>query len=642
MFIEQIDMNLSPFGKKISGFLTMLFLCCVSFANDDMFRQARELQRQGKYQEATEAFMAYLSRTVNENDYTEGRTSLYPDALMQLMNSFQSMGKPEGCISALENVFNSSPAFQGYYLRDFYSVMGYALSRTERMKEAEETTLKVFALPLNDPTPERLFRDNAYAACVFYSNPDYQDEMIFWCEEALKQSELCNNTSGKQWVSAMLGSAYKRNGQLNKALKLFLQSREEAEQKNDDLGVLNSLHALTDLFIYWQVPEYANLYATEAVSVETSMKIQNPMVSAQTYINKGRALHQLGITDSVYFYSDKAREYCESLPYNSGMVDVDLLHGTCLTEKGGDSINTGIHELENVTQQGTAINRAKAYHQLAQTYFRCGKEHLAEIMLDSMYVYLNEGKSPFYIHIDYEPILNHFLKKGNSKKAERYVRLMLQEQRILKEKKLNYNLVEAIVNQQAEQKKQELKIAKLKATTQHLWLVVCMILSLLTISVIVVLLVYQRRKHITLMDQADKKLALLDQQLNQSNAEKAIIEREVDEMMNDNEKRQELTSLTPFILKKNGESEFRQRFEVLYPLFLPRLRERIPSITRREELLSMLIVLKQDNKEIAELMAIAPRSVLMLRHRFRQKIGLPTDNSLEEFIENTLGFDKKQ
>ena len=62
----------------------------------------------------------------------------------------------------------------------------------------------------------------------------------------------------------------------------------------------------------------------------------------------------------------------------------------------------------------------------------------------------------------------------------------------------------------------------------------------------------------------------------------------------------------------------------------------VPSITRREELLSMLIVLKQDNKEIAELLAIAPRSVLMLRHRFRQKIGMTTDNSLENFIEDLL------
>ena len=51
----------------------------------------------------------------------------------------------------------------------------------------------------------------------------------------------------------------------------------------------------------------------------------------------------------------------------------------------------------------------------------------------------------------------------------------------------------------------------------------------------------------------------------------------------------------------------------------------------------MLIVLKQDNKRIAELLAIAPRSVLMLRHRFRQKIGITTNLSLEEFIEDTLG-----
>ena len=50
----------------------------------------------------------------------------------------------------------------------------------------------------------------------------------------------------------------------------------------------------------------------------------------------------------------------------------------------------------------------------------------------------------------------------------------------------------------------------------------------------------------------------------------------------------------------------------------------------------MLILLKQDNKVIAELLAIAPRSVLMLRHRFRQKIGLATEYSLENFIEDTL------
>ena len=138
------------------------------------------------------------------------------------------------------------------------------------------------------------------------------------------------------------------------------------------------------------------------------------------------------------------------------------------------------------------------------------------------------------------------------------------------------------------------------------------------------------------MRKAGDKLASLIRELNQANAEKEIISTECEEIMSDKNNRQEIETLTPSILQEKGESRFRQRFELLYPLFLPRLREKVPSITRREELLSMLIVLKQDNKEIAELLAIAPRSVLMLRHRFRQKIGLDAENSLENFIDEIL------
>ena len=140
------------------------------------------------------------------------------------------------------------------------------------------------------------------------------------------------------------------------------------------------------------------------------------------------------------------------------------------------------------------------------------------------------------------------------------------------------------------------------------------------------------------MKLADDKLASLVKKLNQTNAEKKMISQEIDDIMSDKENRQEIEALTPAILQKSGESKFRQRFELLYPRFLPHLRERIPSISRREELLSMLIVLKQDNKEIAELLAIAPRSVLMLRHRFRQKIGMTTDNSLENFIDEVMAL----
>lgn len=219
--------------------------------------------------------------------------------------------------------------------------------------------------------------------------------------------------------------------------------------------------------------------------------------------------------------------------------------------------------------------------------------------------------------------------------------MMLREQQMLKEKKLNFNLVEAIADMQTEQQRQELMIIQLERANQRLWLIICAVLSGLLILIVMSILIYQRRKHMAQLKQADEKYSSLVQTLNRTNAEKDMICQEMDEMKSERDNRLELESLAPSLLQKSGESKFRQRFELLYPLFLPRLRERVPSISRREELLSMLIVLKQDNKEIADLLAIAPRSVLMLRHRFRQIIGLGAELSLEDFIEEIMSLPKE-
>lgn len=619
-------------SKSVIALCILLLACFVGYSNETGYREARALQREGKFDEAIAAYKEYLSKPVDGND----GIPVYTDALVQPMNTFQSKGEPEACITALKDVFNSSEILQKQCIRDFHSVMGYALSRTEDMKSAEETMLKALAIPLYEATPERYFRDYAYAASVFYSNPGYQQEVINWCQEALQQAKLCKNTSGRQWVTAMLGSVYKRSGNLNKALELFQQSMEEAQEKNDKLGLLNSLHRMTDLFLYWYIPEYANLYATEAIRIEKGTDVKNPMVSAQTYINKGRTLHQLGFTDSISLYVEQARNLCEQLPYNSGMVDVNLLNGIYLTEKGDSSLNKGIDELLIVTVQGTTANRANAYHQLAQIYLKHKKHSLAETMLDSLYTLVNNGSSPIVIHIKYKPILDHYLNKKDLSNVKRYMELMQNDDIGFNGKRVNLNLVDAIVDLQTGKKMQELKIDQLKQENHRIILISCIVISAITFSFIIILFIKQRKRYKRKIRHADEKLAVLVEKLNQSNIEKEMITNEVNEFLKDRNNRQEMETLTPFILKEEGESKFRECFELLYPLFLHRLREKVPTVTRREELLSMLITLKQDNRKIAELMAIAPRSVLMLRHRFRQKIGMTTELSLENFIEEIL------
>lgn len=629
-------MNVSLCCKRIWLCLALTLLCSTGFAHENLYQQARAWQRNGMYDKAIEAFKSYLQQPVNKDTLTEHQLRLHTEALVQLMNTFQSKGEPEACVTTLKDVFKTSSVIQHQCLRDYYAVLGYALSRTEQMNEAEETMLKALTLPLRQATPERYFRDYAYAAAVFYSNPNYQKEVINWCLEAIQQAEQCKNTSGKQWVTAMLGGLYKQNGHLNKALELFLKSKEEAQLRNDDLGILNSLYRLVDLFLYWNAPEYANIYASEAVRVEQGMKAKNPMVSAQAYINKGRALRQLGETDSVTYYTEKARALCQSLPYNSGMVDVHLLHGTYLSEKGGSALESGIQELQQVTEQGTTLNRAKAYHELAHIYLKREELNTAEAMLDSMYVLLHQNGATNYIRLNYEPILKHYLNQKKQDKVEQYVRMMLKEQQALKEKKLNFNIVRSIVDLHEEQKKQNLKFFELEQTNQILVLTVCILIIIVAIAVLVPLHLRKAKHYKMQIQHADEKLSSMAEQLNQSNAEKEIRAQEIKEILDDKGKRLELETLTPNMLQTDGEMKFRLCFELLYPHFLHRLREKVPTITRREEILSMLIILKQDNKRMAELLAIAPRSVLMLRHRFRQKIGISTELSLEDFIEETL------
>lgn len=616
--------------------LIPLILFCVPWLLcGENYHAARQFQRNGEFDQAIQAYEDHLLNLAGDKELDDDQIKVYTDALVQLMNSYQSKGEPEACVLKLRELYHASPILQSQCLRDYYSVLGYALSRTEYMSDAEHAMLKALSLPLQSATPERYFRDYAYAAAVFYSNPKYANQVLNWCHEALKYAQLSNNASGSQWVTAIMGSLYKRNGDLHKALELYKESIERSRSLNDDLGVLNSLHSLIDLFLYWDIPEYADSYADEAILLLENMRSVNPIISAQTYINKGRALHMLGKTDSISFYSNKAAELCNSLPYNSGMVDVDLLKGIFLTEQGGESMESGIRHLHNVTKNGTSANRTKAYHQLAQAYLELNQNSKAETMLDSLYTLLSQNASHI-LHLDYAPILEYYLSIRSQDKAERYINLLLQEHKEFKDNRVNTNLIDVIVGFQTENKIHEMEISQLKEANQRLWMTILLAISFIVIFIIIVLLFSQKIRYRKEMKQVDIKLETLVQKLNESNLENEMRAHEIEEFLSDKEKRRELETLAPHILKESGDVKFRQCFELLFPLFLHRLREKVPAVSRREELLSMLIVLKQDNKEIAELLAVAPRSVLMLRHRFRQKIGLTTEHSLENFIDGLL------
>lgn len=598
------------------------------------YRTARDLQNNLKFDSAIVEYKKCIF-----HDYKGDSDSILyitTQAMMQVMNCYQSKGEPDNCVKFFRNLPDSCPYIRNYCMRDYYSIFGYALSRTENMTEAEQTISKALGMKLYRPTHKRLFRDYSYAAAVFYCNPKLHEEVVRLSKLAIEEARQSNNTTGVQWVTSLLGNVYKRTGQIDEAFDLFQESIEESKRINDDMGEINAYNAMAGLCLYWHIPYYADFCANMAIKEAETTDKRNPMVAASAYINKGMAMQQLNKFDSAFYYYDKADQYCQELPYNSGQVDIDLQKGIYLTSNGSsDSLSKGIEVLKTVTEQATPTNRAKAYHQLALVYLNRGNDAEAEQMLDSMYTLLNKTEHSIFIGIDYDKIINHYFDKGDFAKAKQYTKYMLDERMFNIDNGVNMKMSGSIVKIHTERMEKELRIANRKLYNSQLTLRTY-ILALAIVLVVAMLMFFYKHRLLRLrMQLANEKLVELTHQLDQLLVEKAEHSRK-DSATTSNSMptadSSDNNDLSADMLNDKDESSFRQRFEMLYPTFLPNLRQRTPLIGRREELLCMLIFLRLDNHQIASLMTIALRSVHMLRHRLRQKMNLNKDESLEEVI----------
>ena len=118
-------MRLPMWSKKILPLLLLILTCYSSRANDQLFKEARALQREAEYDKAIEVYKTLLLQPLHDKEVTQQQIVIYSDALVQLMNTFQSKGEPEACVTTLKEIFKASTVMQKHCLRDYYSVLGY-------------------------------------------------------------------------------------------------------------------------------------------------------------------------------------------------------------------------------------------------------------------------------------------------------------------------------------------------------------------------------------------------------------------------------------------------------------------------------------------------------------------------------------
>lgn len=83
---------------------------------------------------------------------------------------------------------------------------------------------------------------------------------------------------------------------------------------------------------------------------------------------------------------------------------------------------------------------------------------------------------------------------------------------------------------------------------------------------------------------------------------------------------------------KNEMDSFEKTFENVNPEFIKRLKERCPSLSENNIRLCSYILIGLSTRQIAELMNVRSSSIKQSRWRLRSRLGLNTEDSLEDFL----------
>lgn len=586
------------------------------------------------------------SKTPQAQSLPDTVKMLFPQAMVQLLNTYQSEGNPELCVAYFDSLRNFVDVPQNkhtllarHFQRDVYVVLAYALSRTEQTLQAAQTMDEALKLPLYNATPERLFRDYAYAAAVYFCESSYHNKIEPYCLKAMAEADKSQNKGGAGWVASMLGSWYSRSGQMRKAVDMFNRGFDYCEAQNDTLGMVNARYYLADYMLKWDLATEADKYAKEAVGMINSSLNFNPQVAVQVYIVKARALVALGRNREAMRYIDMANRLSIKLPYNSGTSDLDVLTGKMGVR--ANKPNTPAYQraeksLQRASHQGSPLVKCYAWYELAKVHLQNNSSRQAEEELDSLYRTLQVLPKSILASKAYNMALSHYVNTNNSAKILLYSRalngLNTDSVYVRTFRSLAQTLVDINMQSQQEKYKESLDAMQQRAFLTH---VVCAILF------IIVLIVvgwgvwrYRRQQHV--MKEVQAQLADTKQRLQYATTNHDVIERKLrDVEQREEEKVKDGVQLFD-ILRSKGEARFREYFERAYPYFIKRLRTAVPDITRKEELFCILMALGCSNEEMMKMFSIARQSVYMAKYRIRKKTSLSEGDPLEAYMASML------
>lgn len=619
-----------------------------------IYQQAHQAQDSAIYTKAMALYQECVyecSSDKYEND--DSIKLMLPKSLVQLINVYQSASMPNECVTYFDSLraevdkkqsMHHNKVLTQTFKRDVYVLLAYAISRTEEEEEAVKMMDTALTMPLAYPTPERKFRDYAYAAGVYYCVPSQQDKVLKYGRMALDEIKLCQQKSGAQWLVALMAKLYQNKDEIGKAIAMCREGFELAETCQDTLGMANCKKELADYLYQWKLYDEADKYSSDAIMLLERLDDSNPMVVTVAYTIKAKILEKKEKRKEALAYLKKAKETSKNLPYNSGESDIDLLWGKILTtnkaKEHSSDYEEGMKLLKKVSEEATPKLRAEAFLELAKLNIAHGNDEYGGANLDSMYAILNSYSTPIILEEAYDYALAHYLKKKDMNRIIQYSKA-INQQRLVEEKSgITKKAAQSLARFEMEKQKNEME-KKMREIETRKVLEIIGILSCLAILIsLTAIFVYKRRKMKLQHAETQRELSNVQVALTKTSEERDKAENQLKKIEKKEVDKVKAGVSLQQLLEMKGDKKFKDYFNKAYPYFIANLRRKVPHLTKKEELYCILIALNCNNEELAATFNVARSSVVVAKYRIRKKLSLEEGMSLETFLIRELSYEE--
>lgn len=438
---------------------------------------------------------------------------------------------------------------------------------------------------------------------MYLSNQYYVMSDFF---EATKQLLEAEKYANAQNNSLLLGRISHQRGLIFTVLRNYEEAIEQFEKSLDYSSAEKDSQNIAITYeqigaVYGYMGKYTKAYENYEIALPLVKRFCSKNSLAVTLANFGNVLsNQDSVEGAIKIYQKAISIYQELGEVNSLVPSMQNLAGEYL------KINKFEEALE-LYYKCLKLNRENGWkHYLIYTYQGISAAHNDMGIKDSALIYYK------YYHELKDSIIGTEVQNeiGN---LESEIEVQNKEIELLKQKEIT---------------------ALQKRRNQ---MIIVGFSSILILSGIGIWILYlQRRKDRIRLREHRESLTNLTKILQKKNAE--IRDRQTIDFVPRFSAQHEdkLSEINPYELKILTSDDwiyFKTLFEKSYPRFLTKLRKDYEDISEAEERLFLLIKLKLNSREIADILGIQPDSVKRTRNRLRKRLKLETEDSLEQFIQ---------